>query len=133
MALASQAFRYNYIIIQSGSEGKPVDLSNQIEYIEYFENIMSPTITMNIKMVSTYNIVSRLPIRGGEMVSMEIETASGTFKFGSTSGGSSSKITEGSGELYVYKVENINENDIISESYVGYCFSKMIPERRPQT
>ena len=109
MALASQAFRYNYIIIQSGSEGKPVDLSNQIEYIEYFENIMSPTITMNIKMVSTYNIVSRLPIRGGEMVSMEIETASGTFKFGSTSGGSSSKITEGSGELYVYKVENINQ------------------------
>ena len=53
MAIASQAFRYNYIIIQSGSEGKPVDLSNQIEYIEYFENIMSPTITMNIKMVST--------------------------------------------------------------------------------
>ena len=109
MALASQAFRYNYIIIQSGSEGTPIDLSRHIEYIEYFENIMSPTISMNIQMVSTYNLVSQLPIRGGEMVSMEIETASGTFKFGSVSGGSSSKITEGSGELYVYKVENINQ------------------------
>ena len=106
MALASQALRYNYIFIQSSSEGKPIDLSRHIEYIEYFENIMSPTITMNIKISSTYNFVSSLPIRGGEMVSMEIETAAGTFKFGSFSGGS---IEKGSGELYVYKVENINQ------------------------
>jgi hypothetical protein len=106
MAIASQAFKYNYVTIQSGSEGKPIDLSGHIEYIEYFENIMSPTISMNIKMVSTYNFVSQLPIRGGEMVSMEIETASGTFKFGSVS---NSGIQEGSGELYVYKVESIDQ------------------------
>lgn len=107
MALASQAFKYNYIFIQSSSEGKPIDLSRHIEFIEYFENIMSPTITMNIKISSTFNFVSSLPIRGGEMVSMEIETAAGTFKFGSFSGGS---IEKGSGELYVYKVENINQS-----------------------
>ena len=81
MAIASQALRYKYVFIQPIG-GKPVDLTAHLQHIEYFENIMSPTITMNMKIQSTFNFVSRLPIRGGERISMEIETLGGTFKFG---------------------------------------------------
>ena len=106
MALASQALKYNYVVIQP-LEGKAVDLTGHLQYIEYFENIMSPTISMNMKVSSSFNFVSNLPIRGGEMIAMEIETLSGTFKFGTIK--DKEGIVPGSGELYVYKVENINQ------------------------
>ena len=43
MALASQALKYNYVIIQPIG-GEAVDLTGHLQFIEYFENIMSPTI-----------------------------------------------------------------------------------------
>ena len=108
MALASQSLKYNYVDIQSPQSGtKPFDLTGHLEYIEYFENILSPTITMNIKLRSTYNFVSNLPIRGGEMIAIDLDTLLGeNFKFGkSTKEGG---IEPGSGELYVYKMENLD-------------------------
>ena len=106
MALASQALKYNYVVIQP-LEGKAVDLTGHLQYIEYFENIMSPTISMNMKISSSFNFVSRLPIRGGEMIAMEVETLSGTLKFGSVE--KNQGIVPGSGELYVYKLENLDQ------------------------
>ena len=50
MALASQALSFNYVLIQPIG-GKPVDLTSSLEHIEYFENIMSPTITMNMNII----------------------------------------------------------------------------------
>ncbi len=106
MALASQALKYNYVIIQPIG-GNAVDLTAHLQYIEYFENIMSPTISMNMKISSAVNFVSDLPIRGGEMISMEVETLSGTVKFGSVVDGEG--IVPDSGELYVYKLENYDQ------------------------
>ena len=106
MALASQALKYNYVIIQPIG-GNAVDLTAHLQYIEYFENIMSPTISMNMKISSAVNFVSDLPIRGGEMIAMEIETLSGTVKFGSFVKGEG--IVPDSGELYVYKLENYDQ------------------------
>ena len=108
MAIASQALKYNYVYIQSqNTGGKPIDLTRHLEYIEYFENIMSPTISMNMKISSAVNFVSDLPIRGGEMIAMEIETLSGRLKFGSIVNGEG--IVPDSGELYVYKLENFDQ------------------------
>ena len=42
MALASQALKYNYVIIQPIG-GNAIDLTGHLQYIEYFEDIMSPT------------------------------------------------------------------------------------------
>ena len=106
MALASQALKYNYVIIQPIG-GEAVDLTGHLQYIEYFENIMSPTISMNMKISSSFNFVSNLPIRGGEMIAMEVETLSGTLKFGNFV--KDQGITPGSGELYVYKLENVDQ------------------------
>ena len=106
MALASQALKYNYVIIQPIG-GNAVDLTAHLQYIEYFENIMSPTISMNMKISSAVNFVSDLPIRGGEMIAMEIETLSGRVKFGRFVKGEG--IVPDSGELYVYKMENFDQ------------------------
>ena len=106
MALASQALKYNYVIIQPIG-GNAVDLTAHLQYIEYFENIMSPTISMNMKISSAVNFVSELPIRGGEMIAMEIETLSGRLKFGRFVKGEG--IVPDSGELYVYKMENFDQ------------------------
>ena len=106
MALASQALKYNYVIIQPIG-GEAVDLTSHLQFIEYFEDIMSPTISMNMKISSSFNFVSELPIRGGEMISMEVETLSGTLKFGNFV--KDQGITPGSGELYVYKLENVDQ------------------------
>ena len=106
MALASQALKYNYVIIQPIG-GNAVDLTGHLQFIEYFENIMSPTISMNMKISSSFNFVSNLPIRGGEMIAMEVETLSGTLKFGNFV--KDQGITPGSGELYVYKLENVDQ------------------------
>ena len=106
MALASQALKYNYVVIQP-IEGNAVDLTGHLQYIEYFENIMSPTISMNMKISSSFNFVSNLPIRGGEMIAMEIETLSGRLKFGTIE--KDQGIVPGSGELYVYKLENLDQ------------------------
>ena len=106
MALASQALKYNYVIIQPIG-GNAVDLTGHLQFIEYFENIMSPTISMNMKISSSFNFVSNLPIRGGEMIAMEVETLSGTLKFGKFV--KDQGIVPGSGELYVYKLEGVDQ------------------------
>ena len=106
MALASQVLKYNYVVIQPIG-GTAIDLTAHLQYIEYFENIMSPTISMNMKISSTFNFVSKLPIRGGERIAMEVETLSGIFKFGTIE--KDQGIVPDSGELYVYKIENLDQ------------------------
>ena len=106
MALASQVLKYNYVVIQPIG-GTAIDLTAHLQYIEYFENIMSPTISMNMKISSTFNFVSKLPIRGGERIAMEVETLSGIFKFGTIE--KDQGIVPDSGELYVYKIEHLDQ------------------------
>ena len=106
MALASQVLKYNYVVIQPIGV-TAIDLTAHLQYIEYFENIMSPTISMNMKISSTFNFVSKLPIRGGERIAMEVETLSGIFKFGTIE--KDQGIVPDSGELYVYKIENLDQ------------------------
>ena len=74
MALASQVLKYNYVVIQPIG-GTAIDLTAHLQYIEYFENIMSPTISMNMKISSTFNFVSKLPIRGGERIACLLYTS----------------------------------------------------------
>ena len=82
--------------------GRKVELSNAVRSIEYFEDILTPSVSMKIEVISTVNIVSELMITGGEMVAMDIQTGSGRFQFGELD--ASGDITPGLNELYVYKV-----------------------------
>ena len=102
MVQALQGLRYQYFQLQSVKTGKKVDLSRATTSIEYFEDMLVPSISMKIEVVSTINIVSELMITGGEMVAIEAETGSGTFQFGELDG--NGDIVAGKNELYVYKV-----------------------------
>ena len=81
MAIAVSGLRYQYVAITSldGSK-KPIDITNSILEMNYFEDILSPCITMTIKLMNAYSIFNGLPIRGGESVAMEIETVFGNFR-----------------------------------------------------
>ena len=66
------------IAIESLS-GDSVSLTGSTFSIDYFEDILEPAVTMQITLNGSYNLVSELPIRGGEKVNIELELASGTF------------------------------------------------------
>ena len=70
--------------------GDSISLAGSTFSIDYFEDILEPAVTMQLTLNGSYNLVSELPIRGGEKVSIELELASGTFKK----------------EMYVYKASS---------------------------
>ena len=56
MALAVSALKYNYVSIQSPTSGKKaIDLSNHLIHTEYFEDLLSPVITMKMRIRSEFN------------------------------------------------------------------------------
>ena len=108
MALAISALKYNYVSIQSPTSGKKaVDLSNHLIHTEYFEDLLSPIITMNMRIRSEFNYIAKVPIRGGEMIAFSAEVGGTTVQFGEIDG--DGNITPNSGELYVYKLSDMSQ------------------------
>lgn len=103
MAASVTSLTYRTITITS-SNGKQVDLTNQTLFVDYYEDILSPCVTADIQLASTYSIYNGLPIRGGERVDIEIETYSGVF----------SRLNNYS--MYVYKVSGI-----VNDGQSEYC------------
>ena len=96
MAIAVSGLRYQSVTIASLDGKRKIDITNSILSIDYFEDVLSPCITMTIEMINAYSIFNGLPIRGGESVAMEIETASGNFKL------------DGERAMYVYKLSGLD-------------------------
>tara|TARA_B100001287_G_scaffold64456_1_gene52400 strand:- start:62 stop:1555 length:1494 start_codon:yes stop_codon:yes gene_type:complete len=111
MALANQTLKYTHVLIQptnvddEGQKSKAVDLTSGLQFTNYYESLTSPVITIFMRCRFPMDVVNALPIRGGEMIAIELETLAGTFKFGRV--GEDGRIVPGSGELYVYKVADI--------------------------
>ncbi len=80
MAIAVSGLSYQSVTIASLDGTKRIDITNSILGIDYYEDILSPCITMTIDLMNTYSIFNGLPIRGGESVAMEIETVFGNFR-----------------------------------------------------
>ena len=107
MALAISVLKYNYDSIQSPTSGKKaVDLSNHLIHTENFEDLLSPVITMNMRIRSEFNFIAKVPIRGGEMIAFSAEVGGTTVQFGEIDG--DGNITPNSGELYVYKLSDMS-------------------------
>lgn len=96
MAEAVSGLSYNYIGIISLDGKNKLDLTNSVTSVDYFEDVLEPAITMTMSVINANGIVNSLPIRGGEKVVMDIETASGNFKL------------DGKNAMYVYKVSGID-------------------------
>ena len=111
MAVAVQGLRYQSVTIASLDGKNKIDLTNSITSVDYYEDILSPCITMTMNIINSYSIFNRLPIRGGESVSMEIETVSGTF------------LLDGENAMYVYKVSNLDAQNK-NESFTLHLVSR---------
>ena len=108
MALAISALKYNYVSIQNVDSGKPAtDLTRHLVHTEYFEDLLSPVITMKIKITAEFNYIASVPIRGGEMIAFSAEVGGTTFQFGELN--DDGTIKPDSGELYVYKLSDMSQ------------------------
>ena len=108
MALAVSSLKYNYVSIQNPDSGLPaVDLTNHLVQTEYFEDLLSPVITMKIRIRSEFNYIASVPIRGGEMVAFSADVGGTRFQFGELD--SDGNIKPDSGELYVYKLSDMSQ------------------------
>ena len=108
MALAISALKYNYVSIQNPNSGKAaIDLTNHLVHTEYFENLLSPIITMKMRVRSEFNYIAKVPIRGGEMIAFSAEVGGTTFQFGEFN--DDGTIKPNSGELYVYKLSDMSQ------------------------
>jgi hypothetical protein len=95
MTVAVSGLKFNEVVIET-LDGKKVELSNSILFADYFEDILSPCITMTMQINSATTLFNLLPIRGGEKVSFNIDTAFGNF------------VLDGESSLYVYKVSGLD-------------------------
>lgn len=92
MSLAVQSLKFNALEILSKDGSKRVDITNNAVSIDYYEDILSPCVTMTILVAASNSLYNALPIRGGEKVVIDITTATGNF------------ILDGDNGMYVYKV-----------------------------
>lgn len=113
MSLAAKSFSVNLCSIQSLDGETTIDLagSNSILMMDYFESITSPCVTMKIVVSNSNSLTNTLPIRGGEKVSLNIDTAFGPLAF------------EGEKSLYVYSVSDVLA-DGTSETFVLNLISR---------
>ena len=66
-----------------GQEEKNVDslnIVNSVITFDYFEDILSPAISVHLKISNTSALYSQIPIRGYERIDMEIQTDYGTIE-----------------------------------------------------
>ncbi len=80
MSEAVQSYKPKQFTITTDA-GEKFDLTSSILSVDYFEDILSPSVYMVAKCINKYGPVSGLPIRGGEEIELDIDTAFGDFKF----------------------------------------------------
>ena len=82
---ASEASSFEKILIESNDQKRSVDLRGGIVSIDYYEDILSPTVTAKVRVIDTGNtavdkegkirrgLYSGLPLRGGERIEIKIK------------------------------------------------------------
>jgi hypothetical protein len=105
------SLQYNKVEITPTNGGSALDLTSSIDFIDYFEDLLSPAVTALIRITANYSIFNLVPIRGGEKVEIDLDAASGKFKM------------TGNYALYVYKVSNL-VTDAQKESFTLHLCSR---------
>ena len=76
-----------------------IDIRNSVVHFDYFEDILSPSVTVSLLVSDTSALLSVVPFRGYEKIDLIIGTAYGDIEF-----------TEDNGNpLYVSSVEKVNQ------------------------
>ena len=92
--------KYNFVVIESLDGKKKIDITNSVLFADYYEDILSPCVTMSMMIQNSTSLFNFLPIRGGERVSFSVQTGSGEFTL-------DEKFS-----MYVFKVSDIIAEDM---------------------
>lgn len=113
MSIAANSILVNSFAIQSLDGRTTIDLagSSSLLNVDYYEDILSPCITMTVLATNSTSLTNLLPIRGGEKVLISIKTAFGELTF------------DDDNPLYVFKVSGISP-DSLSESFTLHLVSR---------
>ena len=96
---ASEASSFEELTLESNDQERTVDLRTGVVSVDYYEDILSPTVTAKIRVINTgdsispkdpidqkktdgakQSIYNGLPLRGGERLVMKILDQGKTFK-----------------------------------------------------
>ena len=81
---ASEASSFEELVIQSNDQKRTANLTAGVVSVDYYEDILSPTVTAKIRVINTVDSITKegskekqsiyngLPLRGGERLSMKI-------------------------------------------------------------
>ena len=53
-------------------EGKSVNMLGQVNFIKYFEDVVDPSLHMDITISDTNGLINKLPIRSGSVVKIQL-------------------------------------------------------------
>jgi len=79
MAQELESITYNEATLTSNDGKRAEDISQYISSFDYFEDILSSTVTARAHIVNTTGLYNRLPIRSGERFDVEIANVKGLF------------------------------------------------------
>lgn len=96
MSNSVATYRLNSVSIEPLGGGTAVDVTNSLLSLDYFEDILSPCVTMTMQLANSSTLFNLLPLRGGERVAIDIETGLGGFTLDSEY------------SMFVVKVSDIN-------------------------
>jgi len=111
MSIAVAAFKPNAFYIQPIADKKAIDITNSLLFFDYYEDILSPCIFATAQVMNSASLFNILPLRGGEKVAIDVDTAFGNFKF------------DGDKAFYVYKVSGLDAQNT-SEMFTLHMVSK---------
>lgn len=113
MSFAANSVQANAFTIQTLDGKTTVDLagSGSILFLDYYEDLLSPCVTMIIQVMNSTSLTNVLPLRGGEKVALSLTTAFGEFAF------------DGDNALYVFRISNILA-DSTSERFTLHLVSR---------
>ncbi len=100
MSVSVNFYRPKYFLIESLDGETTIDVTNSIINVDYFEDILSPCITIVANLMNSNSLLNSLPIRGGEKVAIGFKTLFGDFDL------------DGDKSLYVVKVSGISPDSV---------------------
>ena len=110
IASAPSEFNINYVRILTSRSDEQVDITKMINYIEVYESIYSPFLTLKINILDAMSLTSILPLVGEEYIEVDIVGPDGEVGI------------RGQG-FYVYKMTDRLAVSDRAMSYTLHCIS----------
>lgn len=76
-ASSASEFQINYVHIYTYASELPVDITKLVNYVEIYESIYSPFMTVNVNITDTQSLNHLLPLIGEEFIELDIRGPDG--------------------------------------------------------